>query len=92
VRACREKADVIKKVSSTEYSQLSTVYLRHIEFDKRGNGTVNDFEKLKKDAEFTNMLSGRRLWKVDLINIYKELIEESLQLSRMIDRELKRRG
>ncbi|WP_026348486.1 DUF6090 family protein [Eudoraea adriatica] len=82
-------SDVIKKVSSTEHSQLNTVYLRHIEFDKRGNGTVNDFEKLKKDAEFTNMLSSRRIWKVDIINTYKELIEESLQLSRMIDQELK---
>ncbi|WP_297691594.1 DUF6090 family protein [uncultured Eudoraea sp.] len=82
-------SDVIKKVSSTEHTQLNTVYLRHIEYDKRGNGIVNDFEKLKKDAEFINMLSSRRIWKVDIINTYKELIEESLQLSRMIDRELK---
>ena len=49
------------------------------------------FEKLIKDTEFTNMLSGRRIWKVDIINTYKELIDESLQLSRMIDQELKRR-
>jgi hypothetical protein len=84
-------SDVIEKVSSIESSQLNTVYLRHIEYDKQGKGTVNDFEKLKKDTEFTNMLSSRRLWKVDIISTYKELIEESLQLSRMIDQELKRR-
>ncbi len=83
--------DVIKKVSATSHTQLNAVYLRHIEYDKQGNAIVNDFEKLIKDTEFTNMLSGRRIWKVDIINTYKELIDESLQLSRMIDQELKRR-
>jgi len=83
--------DVIKKVSATSHTQLTTVYLRHIEYDKQGNCIVNDFEKLIKDTEFTNMLSNRRIWKVDIIRAYKELIDESLQLSRMIDQELKRR-
>ena len=85
-------SDVIQKVSSADYSKLSTVYLRHIEFDKQGNGTVNDFERLKNDVEFTNMLSTRRLWKIDVIKIYKGLIENSISLSGMIDRELKRRN
>ena len=54
-------SDVIQKVSSADYAKLTTVYLRHIEYDKQGNGTVNDFESLKNDIEFTNMLSLRRL-------------------------------
>ena len=85
-------SDVIQKVSLADYTKLNSVYLRHIEYDKEGRGIVNDFEKLKKDTEFINMLSGRRLWKVDIINTYKELIEESLQLSKLIDEELKRRA
>ncbi len=84
-------SDVIQKVSSMEHRQLNTMYLRHIEFDKQGNGIVNDFEKLAKDREFTNMLSSRRIWKIDIINTYKDLIEESLELSEMIDLEVKRR-
>ena len=84
-------SNVISKVSSVDYAQLNTVYLRHIEYDKQGKCIINDFEKLIKDTEFTNMLSGRRIWKVDIINTYKDLIEESLQLSRMIDQELKKR-
>ena len=80
--------NVIDKVSSADYAELSTVYMRHIEYDKKGRVTINDFDRLKKDKVFTNMLSGRRLWKFDLINIYKEIIEESRQLSGMIDREL----
>ena len=84
-------SDVISKISSADYTILSQVYLRHIEYDIQGNGMVNDFERLKKDREFTNLLSNRRIWKVDIINAYKELIEESLQLSRMIDQELERR-
>ena len=84
-------SDVIQKVSVTEHSQLNTLYLRHIEFDQEGNAVVNDSEKLIKDTEFTNMLSSRRIWKIDIINTYKELIEESSELSKMIEHELKRR-
>ncbi|MDM9632669.1 DUF6090 family protein [Robiginitalea aurantiaca] len=84
-------SDVIQKVSITEHSQLNSMYLRHIEFDKEGNAVVNDSGKLIKDTEFTNMLSNRRIWKIDIVNTYKELIEESSELSRMIDRELKKR-
>lgn len=68
------------------------MYLRHIEYDIQGNGMVNDFERLRKDKEFTNMLSGRRNWKVDIIRTYNELIKESLQLSEMIDQDIKRRS
>jgi len=81
-------SDVINKVSSADYAELSTLYLRHIEWDKQGKATINDYDSLKKDKEFTNMLSGRRVWKTDLIKVYKELIEESRQLSGMIDRAL----
>jgi hypothetical protein len=84
-------SDVIQKVSVTAHSQLNELYLRHIEFDKDGNGVINDSEKLFKDIEFTNMLSGRRIWKIDIVNVYRELIEESSELSKMIDSELKRR-
>jgi hypothetical protein len=80
--------DLVDKVGRAEYAELSTLYIRHIEFDKKGKATINDFDILKKDKEFTNMLSGRRVWKLDLIYIFKELIEESRQLSGMIDREL----
>jgi hypothetical protein len=80
--------DLVDKVGRAEYAELSTLYIRHIEFDKKGKATINDFDILKKDNEFTNMLSGRRVWKLDLIYIFKELIEESRQLSGMIDREL----
>jgi hypothetical protein len=80
--------DLVDKVGRAEYAELSTLYIRHIEFDKKGKATINDFDILKKDKEFTNMLSGRRVWKLDLIYIFKELIEESRQLSGMIDLEL----
>ncbi|WP_445385853.1 DUF6090 family protein [Robiginitalea sp. IMCC44478] len=82
-------SDVIQKVSVTEHSQLNTLYLKYIEFDEQGKAIVVDSEKLFKDTEFTNMLSSRRIWKIDIISTYKELIEESLALSEMIDRELK---
>ena len=84
-------SDVISKVSSADYAILSTVYLRHIEYDKQGHGVVNDFERLRKDVEFTNMLSSRRIWKVDIVQIYKDLIKESSQLSEMIEKEIERR-
>ena len=84
-------SDVVSKVSSADYTALSTVYLRHIEYDKQGKATINDFDSLRKDREFMNLLSNRRLWKVDIIRAYKKLIEESKQLSRMIEQELKRR-
>ncbi len=84
-------SDVINKVSSADYSGLVTLYFRHIEFDQQGKGRINDFYSLTKDKEFTNMLSSRRIWKIDLVNMYKDLIEESAKLSRMINRELKRR-
>ena len=81
-------SDVINKISRADYADLSTLYLRHIEWDKQGKATINDYDSLKKDKEFTNMLSGRRVWKADLIKVYKELIEESRQLSGMIDKAL----
>jgi hypothetical protein len=81
-------SDVINKISRADYADLSTLYLRHIEWDKQGKATINDYDSLKKDKEFTNMLSGRRVWKTDLIKVYKELIEESRQLSGMIDKAL----
>jgi hypothetical protein len=80
--------DVINKVSSAEYATVSALYLRHIEFDKQGKAMIDDFERLRKDKEFTNMLSGRRVWKSDLMNIYKGLIKDSRQLSAMIGEEL----
>lgn len=82
--------DVINKVSTAEYSGLVTLYFRHIEFNEQGEGMVNNLPGLNGDKEFTNMLSSRRVWKMDLIKTYKELIEESQQLSKKIDRELKR--
>jgi folate-dependent tRNA-U54 methylase TrmFO/GidA len=84
-------SDVIAKVSSTEHIQLNSMYAQHIEYDKQGNGIVNDFEELANDRAFTNMLSNRRIWKTDIVNEYKELLVESLELSEMIDRELQRR-
>ena len=80
--------DVINKVSMADYAELSSLYLRHIEYDKQGNATINDLDKLKNDREFTNMLSGRRIWKVDLVSMYEELIAESRHLLGMIEREL----
>ena len=80
--------DVINKVSMADYSELSTLYLRHIEYDKQGNATINDLNKLKNDREFTNMLSSRRIWKVDIVSMYEELIAESRHLLGMIEREL----
>ena len=85
-------SDVIQKVSVTEHSQLNELYHKYIEFDKEGNAVVVEPEKLFRDTEFTNMLSGRRIWKIDIIRTYKELIEESLALSEMIDTELKKRA
>ena len=82
-------SDVIQKVSVTDHSQLNLLYHKYLEFDTQGNAVVVDSENLFKDIEFTNMLSGRRIWKIDIISTYKELIEESLALSQMIDRELK---
>ena len=67
------------------------MYVKHIEYDEQGNGIVNDFEKLANDRAFTNMLSNRRIWKKDIVNEYRELIEESLELAEMIERELSRR-
>ncbi|WP_445383062.1 DUF6090 family protein [Robiginitalea sp. IMCC43444] len=84
-------SDVIQKVSMTEHSQLNTLYLKYIEFDEQGKAIVVDSEDLFKDKTFTNMLSSRRIWKIDIISTYRELIEESLALSEMIDRELKKR-
>lgn len=84
-------SDVIAKVSSTEHIQLNSMYVNHIEYDKQGNAIVHDFEELANDRGFTNMLSNRRVWKRDIVNVYKELIEESLELSEMIDRELQSR-
>ena len=84
-------SDVIQKVSQTEHYQLNALYLRHIEYDKNGNGIVNDDDNLTNDKEFTNMLSSRRIWKIDIINTYNDLIERSLKLSEMIGRDLKRR-
>ena len=84
-------SDVISKVSSADFALLSSVYIRHIEYDKEGRGVVNDFERLRKDVQFTNMLSNRRIWKVDIIKTYIKLIEESLDLTEMIDQEIERR-
>lgn len=84
-------SDVTQKISQMDYSSLMTFYLRHIEYDKEGNCIVIDDDKLANDKEFTNMLSGRRVWKIDVIKTYKDLIEQSLNLSEMIDRELERR-
>ena len=67
------------------------MFIRHIEVDKEGKAIVNDFESLKKDKEFTNWLSGRRVWKKDLINSYKKIIDQTKKLSRMIEQELARR-
>jgi Family of unknown function (DUF6090) len=84
-------SDVIEKVSQTEHYQLNALYLPHIEYDTDGKGIVNDSQRLNQDREFTNMLSNRRIWKIDIINTYKDLIEQSLKLSEMIERELVRR-
>lgn len=84
-------SDVIEKVSQTEHYQLNALYLPHIEYDTDGKGVVNDSQRLNQDREFTNMLSNRRIWKIDIINTYKDLIEQSLKLSEMIERELVRR-
>ena len=84
-------SDVVAKVSSTEHIQLNSMYVKHIEYDEQGNGIVNDFEKLANDRAFTNMLSNRRIWKKDIVNEYKELIVESLELAEMLERELSRR-
>ena len=78
-------------MSSADFALLSSVYIRHIEYDTQGRGVVNDFERLRKDVEFTNMLSNRRIWKVDIIKTYKKLIEESLELTEMIEQEIERR-
>jgi hypothetical protein len=80
--------DVINKISMAEYAELSKLYIRHIEYNKQGNATINDLDKLKNDREFTNMLSGRRIWKVDLVGLYEELNAESRHLLGMIEREL----
>ena len=84
-------SDVIEKVSQTEHYQLNALYVRHIEFDTNGKGVVNDSEKLSQNKEFTNMLSSRRIWKIDIINTYNDLIARSQKLSDMIERELVRR-
>ena len=80
--------DVINKISMAEYAELSKLYIRHIEYNKQGNATINDLDKLKIDREFTNMLSSRRIWKVDLVGLYEELNAESRHLLGMIEREL----
>ena len=81
-------SNVIEKVSQTEHHQLNALYVRYIEFDNNGNGVVIDSKRLNQDREFTNMLSSRRIWKIDIINTYKDLIERSIKLSEMIEREL----
>ena len=85
-------SDVIDKVSGFEYAELIRHWHKYIEYDKQGNAVVIDFNNLKSDKKFTNMLSGRRVWKMDLISIYKELIKESNLLSIMIEKELNRRS
>ena len=78
-------------VGLAEYESLITpIYKKHIEFDKRGYATINDYEKLKKDNEFTNMLSVRRFWKSSLIGLYKKHIPETKAVDDMILSELKR--
>ena len=81
-------SDVFEKVSQTEHYQLNALYVRHIEFDTNGKGVVNDSKILSQDKKFTNMLSSRRIWKIDIINTYKDLIERSIKLSEMIEKDL----
>lgn len=85
-------SNVVNKISTVDYTGLINVYNRHIEFDKQGNAKINDFDSLVKDREFMNILSGRRVWKTDLINMYKELVEASTQLKNMIERELTKKN
>jgi hypothetical protein len=84
-------AVMFQEVQVAEYANISPLYIRHIEYDEDGNAIVNDFEDLKNDREFTNMLSSRRVWKKDLINMFELLIKETQQLSKMIDQELLKR-
>lgn len=82
-------ANTIREVGTSQHRGLIIpLYLRHIEYDKKGTVVMSDYEILKKDKEFINMLSTRRIWKINLIDNYKKLIDETMQLSKMIELEL----